>query len=490
MAGFFTPTNGGLSGQVKDAFLTDPRQQMIKNMMEQSGSGTPQYGGPWAAMARALSGGLAGIAENKLQSKYQDRQKDYTDTMTRALSQGVDQPAQTQNYGDGSTINWDARPGDSNTMMNTLAGNPDTTGLAQDIMQKTAEAKLQYAMAANKPLTPFEQAQLQGENITDAMGHMVPKYDLSRVSGVNIGMPSAFGAATTTPGAPAAMPGTPGTGVGTMGAPGAAPLGMGAAAPGMLPPPGTLAGTMANSPKAMESAAEKIGENMADRAVPKGADDNVPKMTNTLAMIQDALELNKTAPGGMIMGPGMQLVGKLTNDAAFDPTQIGQRDAYTKLSSLGEAIKAELLKPTVGGNQISNADVNFVGKANSFDSNMSTSEREQRLLQMQEIQSRRRDIEAMEQEAAQQGRTVGPAEVKAYYASKGIDYDSGKRLQAPAPSNVLMPPVSNTKVPGGPDPSVVQGMGPAVKVGSQQEWAQLPKGTSYIAPDGSQRVKQ
>lgn len=383
--------NNALSGNVLEAYKLDPRLSLAGNMLKNGTSGGPAVGGWGEAVAKALTAGMGGYEIGQLQREYSARQG----SRNNAVADALNSP-------------------DLASLTSKFAGNPDTADLQDALMKGRQESLLK----ANTPITPFQQQQLDREQVVDPFGNMGPKYRPVGTQDPN----SVPASGTQTPPAGTMLPPP------TMGNPGATPVAAALNGPQQAPAVGTA---MPMSPKGIVAGQEQAGKNLASRAIPEAANDNVPKMANTLTMINDALKLNNSAPGGMIQGPATQMLGRLTNDAYLTDNQTKGRDAFTKLAAFGSAIKAEMLKPTVGGNQISNADVNFVGSASSFDPKMSTKEREARLVQMREITQRKSDIEALEQQAATQGRQFTPADVAAYYQSKGLPYEPPPGVQMP-----------------------------------------------------------
>lgn len=181
----------------------------------------------------------------------------------------------------------------------------------------------------------------------------------------------------------------------------------------------------------------QMGKNLGNKAVTEGSD--VAKLTNTLSMVQQAKALNEKAYGGY-QGAIAQGIGRATNDVLTSDKGIEARNAYTQMQSLAKTMGAEALKPLMGSAQLSNVDVATAQTAASFDPNMTTAERAARLQQLEDIITRKRDLAAAEQEAARRGIPFGEPEVRQFYASRGMNYDTGAPLQqqgqsaqAPAP---------------------------------------------------------
>lgn len=109
-----------LSPTFQQRMLTDPNYMAIQNQVQNGMSMAPARGGPIEAIARALTGGLAGMNMNKLQGQYQSAEDSRNKTVLDALNFGRDQPAGLQAYGDGTTINWNqGRKGNMNDVIQT-----------------------------------------------------------------------------------------------------------------------------------------------------------------------------------------------------------------------------------------------------------------------------------------------------------------------------------------------------------------------------------
>lgn len=241
----------------------------------------------------------------------------------------------------------------------------------------------------------------------------------------------------------------------------------------LLPPPSGSTSTM--TPKAQVAGQEQLAKNIAAKASPEEANDNVPKYTDALALIDQARQLNGQRFDTALKGNVSAAIAKYAGDDTLTPAQQGKSQAQLNLTNTADALKAAILKPTVGGNQISNADVNFVASAGAFDPQGSQGQVASQLDRLQTIGQRRRDIQALEQQAAQQGRAFGPADVQAYYATKGIDYDTGQPLQA---------------APGAPASAPAPSGRPVAVAKTKADYDKLPAGTRYRGPDGNERIKQ
>lgn len=171
--------------------------------------------------------------------------------------------------------------------------------------------------------------------------------------------------------------------------------------------------------------AKEMGKRLGEKAAPES--DDVAKISNAIALLDQAIELNDTAFGGY-EGSVAEFVGRLTNDRALTARQMESRDATSRQKQIFANLTAEMVKPTVGGSQISNADIQFVKQAVSAEGNESSAERLAKLTQLKEIAGRKRAIAEMEKNNALQGKPTTPDEIKALYRKMGIDYDTGAKL--------------------------------------------------------------
>lgn len=473
------------SGPVAAAYANDPRTAMIAQMMQNQTSGAPQYGGAWAGLAKGLSGIANAVASREIQSKYADRQKAYQDTLASAYGTApqTDAKAQMANTmaGGSTPFTNQANPAQTMTpqtptipgnmvgqqipadagpiaqaapvdpqqaMLAKLMSNPDTMEQATKLMQARAEQQL----GATKPITPFERAQLGGEQIVDAQGNMVPKYQFGRNGSID-----ASGNYQASPAAQAAM--------GSMGAPGQ----------GGTPQTGAV-----STPKAVNAGQEKTAQNLADVAAPKAGEDPVQNAMDLRATIASAKADNEKAYGGYIAGPATQMMGRLTNDAALSKGQQQSRDAYSNIESAAKNIAAKAAK-TAFPQRVTNSDLMIAQQGMAFDSHMSQSERASRLDRMDQAAQRALDVDSLSKAAAMENKELSPADIKAYYLSKGVDPDTFQPTKAqPLPANLQ-------HWMGQSNP---QGSQAPTKVTDAAGYAQISKGSQYIAPDGKVRIKQ
>lgn len=490
MAGFNTPTVG-FSGPVGTAFAADPRQQMIQAIMANTANGAPQYGGPWAGLAKGLSGVLGAATEGKLKGEYADRQKAYQDTIAQAYGGApaaapIPQPADPTGQlaqimvggapqgpmPNGQPIAAQAGPvaqaaptapvDPQQAMIAKLMSNPDTMEQATALMQKRADQQLE----ATKPITPFERAQLGSEQVVDSQGNMVPKYQFGRNGSID-----AQGNAQPSPVAQAAM--------GSMGNPAQGGV---SAAPTMA----------VSTPKAVNAGQEKTAQNLADVAAPQAGQDPVQTAADLMATIRQAQKDNEAAPGGAIIGPVNQIVGRITNDALLSPGQMQGRNAYTNLESAGQNIAAKAAKAQFP-NRVTNSDLKVAQAGMAFTPHMSQAERTTRLNNMADAGQRAYDMSAISKGAAMENAEVAPADVRAYYLSKGVDPDTFQPTKAqPLPANLQRWMGMGTGQPQSSPQSNAQPQATQapIKVSDAAGYAQVPKGSQYVAPDGHVRIKQ
>lgn len=182
--------------------------------------------------------------------------------------------------------------------------------------------------------------------------------------------------------------------------------------------------------RAQAKLSDDMSVNLADKAAPVG-NNPVAQATNALVMIDDLSALNEkrfTGAANAASGAYSYMFG---SDAMTNEQQ-DRLGASAEFAQRSKAIAAELLKPTVGGSQISNADVTFVSQALSVDEKVSKAEADALIRGLKEVAARRRDILALEQQYAQAGQPFGESEIRQYYASKGINYETGAK---PKPAN-------------------------------------------------------
>lgn len=361
---------------LKSLYVDDPRAQMAQLAIQQGSNMAPAQGGWGEALARAFQGGMGGYMQGQIKKDVDAREAAKAQTMATALEVGRDMPAESKTYGDGTTINFDARNGNE-AMINALGSNPDTAPIGMAVQasmmdnqlaqnQEFAKMKLANELKSSEPMTPYQQAQIG-----------IDQQKLSQGSnGISYTMPD-----------------------------------------------GTEIQIGGNGNKEF---GKQVGKNLGSKAAPE--DNPVAKLTSTIQMAKEAKRLNEVASGGY-GAKAQQLIGRATNDAVMSEGMMKGRDAYSKIESLAATMGAEALKPLMGSAQLSNVDVSTAKTAASFDPNMTTRERGERINQLEGVLTRKRDLAAAEQEAARQGRMFGEPEIRQFYAQQGIDYDTGAPIK-------------------------------------------------------------
>lgn len=415
-----TATRRGLSKDLREQFETDPRYAMALSSMKAGTDTSPAPGGFGEAVARALTGGIGGLAAARAKDEYLQRQGTRDSAIQQALASN-----------------------DPDQMIKLLAGNPETADMATDIQSKRLEKQAEYAAKANEPISKGDLALKAGERIMAADGTYVPKYDMSVVNRM-LGTPPAAGGG---------MPGSPASefsaAPGMAGGPAGAPAGRDAA---LVEP---------NSPKAVMATQSAAGQNMADTAVPKPGENLVAKGMNSRKLIADAIKLNDIAYDGYVKGPATQMVGRVFGDSALSTEQRAARNAYTQQEQVLKALAAEAVKPLFGSAQLSDGDRIAAAQVASVLPTASREEKAVLLPQLDGIMQRKEEIQALEQAAAAQGQVFGPDQLRAYYASKGLEYDAAAAAGS-EPSPTLQPVLPPPEVsPGSGQPGVVPQGAPA-----------------------------
>lgn len=173
-----------LSPTYQSKLLTDPRYMSAVQGLQNGTSMAPVKGGWAEGVARALSAGLYSSAMKDIENDFAQKDKNNNETIQQAFDNGQALPAETKQYKDGTSIDWQARPADFNRTIQALSQNPETADLATQMLSIQAKAQIDNQMKANEPLTPFQRLQLQTENQVDAYGNIVPKYSLDRAGGL------------------------------------------------------------------------------------------------------------------------------------------------------------------------------------------------------------------------------------------------------------------------------------------------------------------
>lgn len=486
MAGFTLPSYD----QTK---LSDPQYLLAQKVLADATNGAPAPGA-FGAIAKTLQGALGGYMAQQSKAAGVQRDASAAQTVADAIDLGTGKPAETQTYGDGTTIDWNEQKANPDLMVKTMMANPDTASVGLDMMgrqmdtKQAAQAKLQeMMMKAYEPMTPYQRMKLGSENLSDAQGNIIPKYDQSAIARMGAtGMPTTMPPGVGQPGMPAAQPqgGMPpqggnlpasAFGGGLLPPPdGRAAPAMGSAPPGApmpgvmpqtpaQPVPGGIGTAMPSSPKGQLAGQEQAAKNVANKAVPDT--DAVAGLTNTLAMAAQLKDLNNTAPDGMFKGPATQKFAQAFGDSSLTPAQQQGNVAFTQFDKTAKTLAAEAVKPLFGSAQLSDADRNAAAEVASVMATGSRAQRAAAIETMIPILQRKRDLAAAEQQAGLEGRAFGPNDVAQIYAKNGIDYTTGQKLNAA--------------------PAAAQAAQPA----SEADYNKLPSGTRFTAPDGTQRVK-
>lgn len=160
MAGLAALYGQGPQNRLKELYLTDPRYQAAQQSAQWALSGAPAQGGWGEALARVFGGFTAGRQMNAAKEAARVEQANSQQALTDALSLGRERPAETKTYGDGTKIDWEARPANQEAMMRELYANPETAPIGMGIQGAMMEAQIANQAKANEPITPYQQAQL------------------------------------------------------------------------------------------------------------------------------------------------------------------------------------------------------------------------------------------------------------------------------------------------------------------------------------------
>lgn len=173
----FQGVNGGVgySDPASDAD-SRRRQMMAQMMMQQVNQPT---GAGWAgALNKVLAGALAGYSLNKDAEEQTARGDARNATMADALRAGQGQAAETKQYGDGTTIDWNERKADPKLMASILAGNRDTAPLGMQMqmsqMDTVAKNQAELAQLLFKNNLERENERLKPREIGDGKQWFVP----------------------------------------------------------------------------------------------------------------------------------------------------------------------------------------------------------------------------------------------------------------------------------------------------------------------------
>lgn len=170
------------AGTLKALYQDDPRYALAQQAIQSGTSTAPAQGGWGEALARAFQGTLGGYMSGQIKNDADSKEQGKAQTMADAMALGRDQPAQTQQYGDGTKIDWNARPGSTDNMVSALMSNPDTSSVGMGLQgammdnkmatdQELAKLKLANDLKGSEPITPYQQADLkQKQDKIDAGG--------------------------------------------------------------------------------------------------------------------------------------------------------------------------------------------------------------------------------------------------------------------------------------------------------------------------------
>lgn len=154
---------------LKELYQLDPKYQLAQQALQSGTSTAPAQGGWGEGLARVFQGALGGKMARDAKSEAESQQRNSQQTLTDALSLGKDLPAETKQYQDGTSIDWEARPGNQDAMIQALSGNKDTAPIGMGIQGAMMDAQIENSQKANEPITPYQQATLkQAQDKLDA----------------------------------------------------------------------------------------------------------------------------------------------------------------------------------------------------------------------------------------------------------------------------------------------------------------------------------
>lgn len=112
-------TLASLPPQVLAAYLRDPQLAMSTDFITK-GTDTSPVKSPWEGLARAVKAGIGGYMAGQLRQDYSDQAGKIAGERSNAIGLMTGKPAETQSYGDGTTINWNAQAPNMGAAMATL----------------------------------------------------------------------------------------------------------------------------------------------------------------------------------------------------------------------------------------------------------------------------------------------------------------------------------------------------------------------------------
>lgn len=157
---------------LKDLYGLDPKYQLAQQALQSGTSTAPAQGGWGEGLARIFQGAIAGKALGDVKKDAATAETQRQQTLTDALSLGKDLPAEPKQYQDGTSIDWQARPGSQDNMVNALMGNKDTAPIGMGVQGALMDAQIENQQKASEPITPYQKETLrqaqtkidQGEN--------------------------------------------------------------------------------------------------------------------------------------------------------------------------------------------------------------------------------------------------------------------------------------------------------------------------------------
>jgi len=423
-----------LSPTFQQRMLTDPSYMANQSLIQNGTSMAPARGGALEAVARALTGGLAGANMRDLQTQYQGAQDSRNQAVIDALDLGKNLPAESKKYGDGTTINWNARPGSTDNVIQALAGNPETTDVATTMMgdqiktQNDINAmKAKQEFEANAPLTSAQKA----EQIVGVDGTVVPKYDPT--------LTNRFPAQTAQNGDTTLLPPPAGTQSGGSGA--QTPPTAAQSVYGTAPSKQRTPTVDAMSPKAKLAYDEGVAKDQADKTVLyKSIQSKMPQVAATIDQLRTLAKTAAYSPIENKVNDVRRAMGQPVSQGAVDRAKYMATVRDVLLPQLRETFGAQFTQ--IEGEKL---------EASLGDPNLSPEEKD--------------------------------AALTSYLEQKMATLQSlGREIGAP-------PTVGVSSTVGGTTPTAPAASAQMAKPTSAQEFQALPSGTQFMAPDGTIRVK-
>lgn len=123
---------GSFGGPLAAQQARDPRLAMAQALMRQ-GTDTSPIQSPWQGLSRMAQAGLGGYMMGKTNEDWTNRENNRALAMSNALKDMQGTPAETKAYGDGTTINWNAKAPDVNRGIAGLMANRDTADMGMNM---------------------------------------------------------------------------------------------------------------------------------------------------------------------------------------------------------------------------------------------------------------------------------------------------------------------------------------------------------------------